>query len=45
MPVTITSPAESPVLRVLGEELRPLTPAGQALGVHVFDTSAPTEGT
>ena len=43
MSVTIASPAGSPVLQVLGEELRPLTPQGQGLGVHVFDTTAPTE--
>jgi hypothetical protein len=29
MPVTITSAATSPVLNVLGEELRPLTPAAE----------------
>src|SRR6201995_224405 len=44
MPVTITSAATSPVLNVLGEELRPLTPAGQGLSVEGFDTSAPGEG-
>jgi hypothetical protein len=43
MPVTITSAATSPVLNVLGEELRPLTPAGQGLSVEVFDTCAPGE--
>jgi mannose-6-phosphate isomerase-like protein (cupin superfamily) len=43
MPVTITSAATSPVLNVLGEELRPLTPAGQTLSVEVFDTCAPGE--
>jgi mannose-6-phosphate isomerase-like protein (cupin superfamily) len=43
MSVTITSPAQSPVLHVLGEELRPLTPAGQGLGVQVFQTTAPGE--
>jgi mannose-6-phosphate isomerase-like protein (cupin superfamily) len=32
------------VLSVLGEELRPLTPAGQGLSVVVFDTNAPGEG-
>jgi mannose-6-phosphate isomerase-like protein (cupin superfamily) len=41
MPVTIVTPESSPVLEVLGEELRPLTPADQELGVQVFDTSAP----
>jgi mannose-6-phosphate isomerase-like protein (cupin superfamily) len=41
MSVTITTPAQTAVLHVLGEELRPLTPAGQRLGVHVFDTAAP----
>jgi quercetin dioxygenase-like cupin family protein len=41
MPVTIATPESSPVLDVLGEELRPLTPADQGLGVQVFDTSAP----
>ena len=43
MPVTIASPAVSPVLRVLGEELRPLTPSGCGLGVHVFESSASAE--
>jgi mannose-6-phosphate isomerase-like protein (cupin superfamily) len=43
MPVTITSAATSPVLNVLGEELRPLTPAGDGLSVQVFDTCAPGE--
>lgn len=43
MPVTIISPATSPVLNVLGEELRPLTPLGEGLSVHVFDTCAPGE--
>ena len=41
MSVTVTSAADSPVLHVLGEELRPLTPAGHALSVEVFETSAP----
>jgi hypothetical protein len=43
MPVTITGAADSPVLDVLGEELRPLTPGGQGLSVEVFETSAPGE--
>lgn len=43
MPVTIISAASSPVLNVLGEELRPLTPAGVGLSVQVFDTCAPGE--
>jgi len=43
MPVTIISAASSPVLNVLGEELRPLTPAGDGLSVQVFDTCAPAE--
>jgi mannose-6-phosphate isomerase-like protein (cupin superfamily) len=43
MPVTIINAATSPVLNVLGEELRPLTPAGEGLSVQVFDTSAPGE--
>lgn len=43
MPVTISHAATSQVLSVLGEELRPLTPAGQGLSVAVFDTSAPGE--
>lgn len=43
MPVTITSAATSTVLHVLGEELRPLTPGGPGLSIHVFDTSAPDE--
>jgi mannose-6-phosphate isomerase-like protein (cupin superfamily) len=43
MPVTITSTTASPVLNILGEELRPLTPDGQGLSVQVFDTSAPRE--
>jgi quercetin dioxygenase-like cupin family protein len=43
MPVTIISAATSPVLDVLGEELRPLTPAVRELSVQVFDTSAPDE--
>ena len=41
MSVTITQSATSPVLSILGEELRPLTPAGP--GVQVFDTTAPDE--
>ena len=40
MSVTVTFAADSPVLHVLGEELRPLTPAGHALSVEVFETSA-----
>ncbi len=43
MPVTITRAVESRPLNVLGEELCPLTPAGQALGVQVFETSAPRQ--
>ncbi len=43
MTVTISRAAESPVLNVLGEQLRPLTPAGHGLSVEVFDTSAPAE--
>jgi mannose-6-phosphate isomerase-like protein (cupin superfamily) len=43
MPVIIIGTADSPVLNVLGEELRPLTPAGQGLSVEVFETSAPGE--
>jgi hypothetical protein len=43
MPITITSAASSPVLNVLGEELRPLTPSGQGLSVQVCDTCAPGE--
>jgi mannose-6-phosphate isomerase-like protein (cupin superfamily) len=42
MPVTITRTAASPVLNILGEELRPLTPA-DGLSVQVFDTTAPDE--
>jgi mannose-6-phosphate isomerase-like protein (cupin superfamily) len=41
MPVTISGAADSPVLNIQGEELRPLTPAGQGLSVEVFETSAP----
>ena len=40
MPVIITRAADARALSVLGEELRPLTPAG-GLGVAVFDTIAP----
>jgi len=43
MAVTITCAAESQALNVLGEELCPLTPAGQALSVQVFDSSAPRQ--
>jgi len=43
MAVTIISAASSPVLNVLGEELRPLTPDDAALSVQVFDTCAPGE--
>jgi len=43
MPVTIISAASSPVLNVLGEELRPLTPDSEGLSVQVFDTCAPEE--
>jgi cupin domain len=43
MPVTITCAAESQTLNVLGEALCPLTPAGQALSVQVFDSSAPQQ--
>jgi hypothetical protein len=43
MPVTITASGTSPVLNVLGEELRQLMPAGQGISVQVFDTSAPGE--
>jgi mannose-6-phosphate isomerase-like protein (cupin superfamily) len=43
MPVTITNAATSPVLNILGEELRPLTPPAPGLSVQVFDTSAPDE--
>jgi mannose-6-phosphate isomerase-like protein (cupin superfamily) len=42
MPVTIISAGDAAALNVLGEQLTPLTPAGQALSVHVFDTSAPS---
>ena len=41
MPVSIISAGDAVALNVMGERLTPLTPAGQALGVHVFDTSAP----
>jgi hypothetical protein len=44
MPVTIARAADAKPLNVLGEELRPLTPAGDdgtGLGVAVFDTIAP----
>jgi hypothetical protein len=45
MPVTIASAAGASALNVLGEELRPLTPAGgdggTEIGVAVFDTIAP----
>jgi mannose-6-phosphate isomerase-like protein (cupin superfamily) len=41
MPVTITSAADAKALNVLGEELRPLIPAGQGVSVQVFDTIAP----
>jgi mannose-6-phosphate isomerase-like protein (cupin superfamily) len=41
MPVSIVSTDDAVALNVMGEQLRPLTPAGQALSVQVFDTSAP----
>ena len=45
MPVTIAHAAGAKALNVLGEELRPLTPAGgdrgTEIGVAVFDTIAP----
>ena len=43
MPVYITDPAASPVLGIMGEELRPLTPDADSLAVQVFDTTAPDE--
>lgn len=42
MSMTITRAASGAALRVLGEELRPLTPA-DGLSIQVFDTSAPGE--
>jgi hypothetical protein len=44
MPVTIASPAGSPVLQVLGGELRPLTPAGQGLAVPAYQVHAYRNG-
>jgi len=41
MPVSIISPDNAAALNVMGERLTPLTPAGQALSVQVFDTCAP----
>jgi mannose-6-phosphate isomerase-like protein (cupin superfamily) len=43
MPVYITDPAAGPVLEIMGEELRPLTPDAGGLAVQVFDTTAPDE--
>ena len=41
MAVSIISGDDVVALNVMGERLAPLTPAGQALSVQVFDTSAP----
>jgi mannose-6-phosphate isomerase-like protein (cupin superfamily) len=41
MAVSIISARDATGLTVMGEQLTPLTPAGQALSVHVFDTCAP----
>src|ERR1700684_562781 len=41
MPVSIIRAADSPVLNILSEVLRPLTPAGQTMTVEVFESSAP----
>jgi mannose-6-phosphate isomerase-like protein (cupin superfamily) len=41
MPVSIISARDTLALNVMGEQLTPLTPAGQRLSVHVFDTCAP----
>jgi hypothetical protein len=43
LPVTIIAAEASPVLNILGEELRPLTPDSTELSVQVFDSSAPGE--
>lgn len=43
MPVTIVASETSPVLNILGEELRPLTPDSPRLSVQVFDSSSPGE--
>ena len=41
MPVTITTASASQPLNVLGEQLRPLTPAG--LSIEVFETTGPQQ--
>lgn len=43
MPVTIIASEAGPVLSILGEELRPLTPDTPRLSVQVFDSAAPGE--
>jgi quercetin dioxygenase-like cupin family protein len=42
MAVSILTTAHGPALNVLGEQLRPLTPAG-ALSIEIFDTTGPEQ--
>ena len=39
----VTTTTEGQVLNVLGEQLRPLTPGGQPLGIEIFETSGPEQ--
>jgi quercetin dioxygenase-like cupin family protein len=43
MAVSVTTTTEDQVLNVLGEQLRPLTPGGQPLGIEIFETSGPEQ--
>jgi quercetin dioxygenase-like cupin family protein len=43
MTLTITSAADCQPLNVLGERLCPLTPAGQGLGIEIFETTGPEQ--
>jgi quercetin dioxygenase-like cupin family protein len=43
MTLTITTAVGSQPLNVLGERLRPLTPAGQGLSIEIFETTGPEQ--
>jgi len=41
--VSVITTTEGPAFNVIGEQLRPLTPGGQALGIEIFETTGPEQ--
>jgi quercetin dioxygenase-like cupin family protein len=43
MAVSVVTTTDGRALNVLGEQLRPLTPGGQALSIEIFETTGPEQ--